>query len=846
MPNTFNRDTSIPTANDIVQFAKDHRVSLEAGDYSLTLKPALTVNGSPIDPPLVKKQQDLAVRSERFQIPTNLVRSVYPAARSKGDFWNTLPHIVIERSTLPWERRAVSMGSDNQPPTWLALLVFNENDSPAITVNTKTVGDLSFLNQSRAENKAYENTPPSNPKMPWESGDKTDQQIHTISVPLKYLPSREELTPLTHVRRRLAYLSTYASKTAAEATFPNSVQPYPGQTDYDIGLPLDEPGASLSAAKSYLYKDQDTNEFYEILEYDDGSGAAVEYKLYHVVHEAATILASRLPQSGSQNTVHLVSVEHRYWEDHDTFEGRDPAEDISVELISLYQWSFYCEIEQFTFGGLLRGLNGGASSGQPGTLRLPKLSDSSEPFLQSGFVPLRHRFRDGSRSVSWYHGPLIPSTQRLAAEEWAPIPGLDFISEHSTLEEAKTALSGIVSAFDEVDNAISQLPDDVSEALSFKDTATQKLYIILQYQTGATPFRLFRAHKGDFMDIQQSDQLLTYDSTNGFFDVSYAAAWELGRALTLQNTKIAQELYNWKKSQKQQSNATRHIAEMGFHILGIRSLIPQKSGGAAVWQWLDELAQIKHIPFQYLVPDERMLPKESIRLFSIDQRWISCLQDGAFSIGRVSPAEAQADNALMHARQSNYQQSVLSGFLLRSKLVSAFPEAKIVGYSAKDKDGNPVNLDPAEPPASSDVPGLLPIAQRRVLGQDVLLVLFKGEVNTVDFFLPAEALHFGFFTDGIAGGTASDHPDKLTVRPRDAGTGEVKRPDGSLDFRIQLKSSNGTADMRLVNIKYIHDKLLDGSYLQGESASTPDVHSGTFALQLLLSHELIRFQRNPA
>ena len=48
-------------------------------------------------------------------------------------------------------------------------------------------------------------------------------------------------------------------------------------------------------------------------------------------------------------------------------------------------------------------------------------------------------------------------------------------------------------------------------------------------------------------------------------------------------------------------------------------------------------------PFHYLVPDERILPAESIRLFQVDPIWIECLVDGAFSIGRVSQSDQKHD-----------------------------------------------------------------------------------------------------------------------------------------------------------------------------------------------------------
>ena len=56
-------------------------------------------------------------------------------------------------------------------------------------------------------------------------------------------------------------------------------------------------------------------------------------------------------------------------------------------------------------------------------------------------------------------------------------------------------------------------------------------------------------------------------------------------------------------------------------------------------KWLGKLALLTGVPFNYLVPDERMLPLESIRFFYLDPNWVAALSDGAFSIGRNLTAD---------------------------------------------------------------------------------------------------------------------------------------------------------------------------------------------------------------
>lgn len=49
-------------------------------------------------------------------------------------------------------------------------------------------------------------------------------------------------------------------------------------------------------------------------------------------------------------------------------------------------------------------------------------------------------------------------------------------------------------------------------------------------------------------DTTAADQLTQYNPKTGMFDISYSAAWQLGKLLALQNKSFATALYNWKRS----------------------------------------------------------------------------------------------------------------------------------------------------------------------------------------------------------------------------------------------------------------------------------------------------------
>lgn len=233
------------------------------------------------------------------------------------------------------------------------------------------------------------------------------------------------------------------------------------------------------------------------------------------------------------------------------------------------------------------------------------------------------------------------------------------------------------------------------------------------------------------LPVRCADELVRYDPATGLFDVSYAAAWELGRLLTLANTRVALELYNWKRQVGQQQRAQRQRAGVARR-LPLRSMRTEEPGmPELVSQWLGELALLKGLPFSYLIPDERVLPAEGLRLFRVDPVWVDCLLDGAYSIGRVTEADWEEDRASRSRRGLGEVPREISGFVMRSAVVSGYPNLLVEAYAQHEED---VGSIPAEGMNALRVD---------YLANDVLIGLFEGELKTVDFFQAPEGLSFG-------------------------------------------------------------------------------------------------------
>lgn len=145
---------------------------------------------------------------------------------------------------------------------------------------------------------------------------------------------------------------------------------------------------------------------------------------------------------------------------------------------------------------------------------------------------------------------------------------------------------------------------------------------------------------------------------------------------------------------------------------------------------LRAFALLQGIPFGYLVPDEAMLPKESIRFFILDPNWINALLQGAASLGRSCSLEATVDAALVaKLYAAATPPSPVTGFILRSNVVTGWPGIEVRAY-----DSNNTRLTT--------------VLRQDVLAPTVLLFMAQGVIDHVDLSEPAEALHFGVDIEG--------------------------------------------------------------------------------------------------
>jgi len=220
----------------------------------------------------------------------------------------------------------------------------------------------------------------------------------------------------------------------------------------------------------------------------------------------------------------------------------------------------------------------------------------------------------------------------------------------------------------------------------------------------------------------------------------------------------------------------------------------------AVRDWLARLRLLEGVPFNTIVADSELLPKESIRFFYLDRAWTDALVQGALSVGTVNsgdraqlqtlyPAirdEIDAQERLVRLPGSESLQlgkaAQISGFLLRSRAVSGWPGLQVRAY--RREVGNDEDIIP------ESNPDRIKVLRLERLAPAVLLALFDGVPEVVHIEEPRQGVQFGVNLDPQGG-----NDFKATVRARDVQQAKDVHPLKHMPISFRA-GAPGVLDLR--------------------------------------------------
>jgi hypothetical protein len=373
-------------AADTIRFEGYHLPGMQAGVEKLQTTLDLTLPATGFSDRFISPELTVLISGPRFIFSPAELYALFPPRDSFGEWDNVLPHVELTPSTLPWQRK--SGASDNTTP-WLALILLQEDEwgDPSRVVAEKMAWEDLRDEIRRSQNPV---------RLSIEATDQPPEKgqhfppVQALRIEQAWLqqlmPTAEDLRWLTHVRAG-----------------------------------------------------------------HDAQGQEVE---------RAIVACNRLPRQGARAAVHLISLEQRLSSDG-SFRYAAAA-DGKVLLLSLHSWQFTCPAdEQFkvsdkAIGRLDQPLQGQVQARFPageardalyrgreafvaaldgfgkadqdalvnachvqsetfkglmdaldcGWLHMPA-REQSNPLFELGSVPVAHGLRNGGKTASWYHGPLI-------------------------------------------------------------------------------------------------------------------------------------------------------------------------------------------------------------------------------------------------------------------------------------------------------------------------------------------------------------------------------------------------------------------------------------------------------
>ena len=244
------------------------------------------------------------------------------------------------------------------------------------------------------------------------------------------------------------------------------------------------------------------------------------------------------------------------------------------------------------------------------------------------------------------------------------------------------------------------------------------------------------------------------------------------------------------------------------------------------------------VPFEYLIPDDRMLPPESIRFFYVDRSWTDRLVDGALAVGQIGSREAahyQAratgltqlldlsermvrplqrkadfDAAKAVSDADTRPAEAVTGFVLRSSAVVHWPHMDVRAYDRTI----------AEPYQTADpavVAHQLKALRIERLAPSVLIALFEGEPQMVILEEPHHGVQFGICRTGAG----------VAVPLRDGQGSQIRVGDSSVPVAVPMRSRHGD----VVRVKALRDALQQAR--AAHPTAVDQTGSGAFAISVL-------------
>ncbi len=647
--------------------------------------------------------QEFDVLASRFDLPADAVYSVYPE-QGQSATHDTLPHVVFNDHMLPWERIGSFDLEEQQPPPadasynrvpWLACLVFTPEELQIGKPEMDGIFGPTSIKTTAKQNESF-----------------------AVSVPIT------DLLSLKNGTARVPFTDTdQANKPDVNIIFPTAAHFNALFSAYDDN---NKPQASARGGP-----DISRHRFLaHFMRMNTLGMANADRDAQTTNREFSVVIANRVgPLVGDKVTqmiVHVVSLENL--ESLKPFPlpvstSASPPQPTRVGLVSLYSWSYTClppnslnvedTFKQLGSGaGMLRPILPTNSSPDPVESRLlDRLGD--------GYTVVRYRTPTGEETAALMRGALTPNiipaniNMEMQSNSGSNLKILD--RELGMLDLTYAAAWSLGRTLALADRAYTIALTRVRHQIM--KPAVDQVREQMVCATGRmhyTKTALAQSIRGLVDEAVAASRTTasagrwTHAATAGPLDLSYRAAHQfLESAIERSAYEVSSSL------EPKPKDWTLEYAPPYDEFNE-----PTSPDWMVVFRFVMDLYYLINVPSHHLLPDQSMLPPESLRFFFIDQHWIDALVDGALSLGNhggtdpdappgeEEPSAGMADDPVRRAikRSINrfFHEPLCAGrkpaiprfgFYMRSAVVAQFPDLRVsVDPKTRTVDGAPMLL----------------------------------------------------------------------------------------------------------------------------------------------------------
>lgn len=180
------------------------------------------------------------------------------------------------------------------------------------------------------------------------------------------------------------------------------------------------------------------------------------------------------------------------------------------------------------------------------------------------------------------------------------------------------------------------------------------------------------ASPGNYLP-DHADRLILFNEDTKMYDMTYAAAWQLGRLMIMNDNKVLQALKKWKYDLSlneliEEQNHTTHLMKLPADDSVYE--IP-----AILCNYVAGFLKFENFPLYYLFPHADLSTGESCKYFKIDNSWLLAFLFGIFSTGPKLKAGVFKNCVLGNAviREIFNYETEQYGIILQSQIIKNWP-----------------------------------------------------------------------------------------------------------------------------------------------------------------------------